>query len=565
MLITLLACFYITLICRGWGLLVLQSLKKKFKDETFSLPHFSIVCFVGLAAITVFAGFLSLLMPLGGWLAQVLIIIPGLFLFFRNRQSSLFLKLKKYLNELHPALLFLFISCIVMILLMSTWMITHPDTLGYHAQTIQWIEKHKAVPGIVQLHVRYGYQGLWYVACAVFSFRFAGIESVTYLNFSVLIWYFLFITSMLYKYLYKVSDFKKGLLWLLLFVISIWSYTQVRLTASSASPDFITALLLWLIFYFLSTNGININSTVRWVLIIFLCVFAVCIKLSAFPVIIIALYAFFQSLRLKKMKPLFFAFAIAAITFSPFVARNIISSGYIAFPSTFPDVVNADWKYNKELTAIEKNYISAYAKGYRDGSRKEVAANASQNISQWLPLWWDTLSISDKSIISFLLLSLLLAITAIKQILRSDLRLKIILLCELAGIVFWFVQAPDPRFGFGFLIAFPATVFNNYYSSKYFLQFSLFKKIITPLIIGIGLFVSAYSIYRVINFFSVKQVMCPMGIEAVPYTKIKCDNIEFNLPVKNNPCGNTAIPCVYNSCENFQPRGSKIEDGFKAR
>ena len=75
---------------------------------------------------------------------------------------------------------------------MSTWTIVHPDTLGYHAQTIQWIEKYKAVPGLVHLHVRFGYQGLWFVDSALFGFSFSGKEGITFLNSTVLFWFFIF-------------------------------------------------------------------------------------------------------------------------------------------------------------------------------------------------------------------------------------------------------------------------------------------------------------------------------------------------------------------------------------
>ena len=75
---------------------------------------------------------------------------------------------------------------------MSSWTVIHPDTLGYHAQTIQWIEKYKAVPGLAHLHVRFGYQWLWFVDSALFGFSFTGKEGITLLNSTVLFWFFIF-------------------------------------------------------------------------------------------------------------------------------------------------------------------------------------------------------------------------------------------------------------------------------------------------------------------------------------------------------------------------------------
>src|SRR5258705_8831822 len=107
---------------------------------------------------------------------------------------------------------------------MSTWTIVHPDTLGYHAQTIQWIEKYKAVPGLVHLHVRFGYQGLWFVNCALFDFSFTGNEGITFLNSTVLLWFFIFMVNRIDQNFFKDGKKLYGLSWIALLFISMCSY-----------------------------------------------------------------------------------------------------------------------------------------------------------------------------------------------------------------------------------------------------------------------------------------------------------------------------------------------------
>ena len=89
MLITLLAWIYITFLCWMWGILVLQFIKKITTSER-QLPHFSIICITGLAAITVIAGILSLAIPLGDWWVQFLFILPCLLLFFKKDAPAYF-------------------------------------------------------------------------------------------------------------------------------------------------------------------------------------------------------------------------------------------------------------------------------------------------------------------------------------------------------------------------------------------------------------------------------------------------------------------------------------------
>ena len=191
MLITLLAWIYITFLCWMWGILFLQFIKKLTTGE-LQFPHFSIICIAGLSIITVIAGFLSLLIPLGEWWVQFLFILPCLTLFFKKDPPAFFAALKKEFQGLHLLSIILLSASLILMLVMSTWTIVHPDTLGYHAQTIQWIEKYKAVPGLVHLHVRLGYQGLWFVDAALFGFSFTGNQGITFFEFNstILVLYF---------------------------------------------------------------------------------------------------------------------------------------------------------------------------------------------------------------------------------------------------------------------------------------------------------------------------------------------------------------------------------------
>jgi len=372
MLVILPAWILITFLCWAWGMLVIGRIRMILKDDQFDLPGFSTVCMTGLAFVTVFAAIISLFMPLGNWIAHLILIIPCLLLLFRRQYRDFFAQLREQFSDLHPSLLFLLIAALAMLLIMCTWKVTHPDTLTYHAQTIQWIEKYKAVPGLVHLHVRYGYQGLWFVAEAFFNLRFAGIESLTLINSVVVLWYFLFIIQKINKCL-RAAEGIYAIAWLLLFVISSLSYTQVRLTITSASPDFITALFLWLIFY-LCMKIQKEHSSVHWVMMIALSLFAISLKLSAFPVILIAVYSAVQLLKLKKIKALLLSVIVSALILVPFFARNIITTGYLAFPSAFPDITRVDWKYDKNQTQFEKKYITAYARAQVDYDEAKVEA-----------------------------------------------------------------------------------------------------------------------------------------------------------------------------------------------
>jgi len=544
-----------------WGILFLQSIKKLTKSES-QLPHFSIICISGLSVITVIAGILSLFIPLGEWWVQFLFILPCLILFFKKESPAFFSALKKEFQNLHLVSIILLSACLLMILVMSTWTIVHPDTLGYHAQTIQWIEKYKAVPGLVHLHVRFGYQGLWFVDSALFGFSFIGKEGVAFLNSAVLFWFFIFIIHRIDNNFFKEGKKLYGLCWLVLLSLTMWSYTQVRLTSTSASPDFIATLFILVITYLLLEKNLKHLPASDWLLAGFLSLVAVTIKLSVAPILLIALVAALLILSKRQIKLSFAVLLLFIITLFPFFARNIITSGYIIFPTTAIDVAKVDWKYDKELTVKEKNYITAYAKNPGVMTKGEIDLVNKMSLIKWIPGWWQNRSIADKSIFVLLIFSILAALIFIRKIIRSGFISIFLLTTLLSGIIFWVVNAPDPRFGFGQILGFIAVVAYLILKEK---EVFIGKNALAAILLVTSVIGLAYTGYRFINFFNKEQLLIPLGIERSEYKTFECDGININSPLENKEFGITPVPCTDLDCEKFSPRGSKIVDGFRTK
>ena len=139
-------------------------------------------------------------------------------------------------------------------------------------------------------------------------------------------------------------------------------------------------------------------------LVAFLSLVAVTIKLSVTPILLIAVAPALLGLVKRKTKLFFTILFISVVTLLPFIARNIITSGYIVFPSTSIDIPNVDWKYDRELTVNEKDYITAYAK--KPGViPDEINAVNKMSALEWLPTWWQNRSTADKIIMILLALS----------------------------------------------------------------------------------------------------------------------------------------------------------------
>jgi hypothetical protein len=546
-----------------WGINMLHLIKRVTSNKQQIQLHFSIVCLLGLVGITVLTSTLSLFIPLGTWPVHLVIFLPCIFFLFHKSETKSLSHFKKQFSQVHPAIFFLFFSCIVMLLVMSSWNINHPDTLSYHAQIIQWIEKYKVIPGLVHLDTRYGLQGSWFISCAIFSFKFTGIEALTFINSTVLVWYFVFIIQKINENIFKPANRLNGFLWIGLAIMSIWSYTQVRLTATSASPDFIASLFVWTIFLLLLEKKIN-TEPIYWILIILFSLFAITIKLSTFPIIIIAGFAAFKIIQQKNIRQIIAVAFITILTLFPFAARNIISSGYLVFPSAFPDVANVDWKMDKGEIRLEKDYIKAYARNPIN-RREKIRATLTMKPDEWVPIWWKNRSMSDRVFIILIVASFIIALIQFRKIIKASENIKIAFLTSLAGCIFWFTQAPDLRFGFGFIVAFLAVVAGLLITNRWDVNLTLVKKILAISVFILGLVIGGYCFYRFTNFFSLSQVVYPLGVKNSPFKTIQFSGIDFRIPEQSEGCGSIDIPCIYDSCQHLHLRGVKIEDGFRAK
>lgn len=563
MLLIGIAILYISLVCWTWGFSTLNLLKKITQSDNTNTLSFSITSLVGLILIAFFATLLSLFFPLGSIYIQLFLLTLTLLLLLQKKIVANFRKHIANIKLINKGVILLFFLSILLCMVMGSWEMNHPDTLAYHSQIILWIEKYKAVPGLVHLHSRFGLQSGWFVCNALFSFNFTGNGSYNYLNITILAWYLYFIFSKINACFFVQASPYKGFLWIAMLGLNLWSYTQVRLTATSASPDFIATICIWAVFYLIVTAAEQQNKGLHWVIVILLITFSLTIKLSTIPLALIYVYSIYRLAFLQKFKLVFLAIILSLIMVIPMAIRNVITSGYALFPTTMGDFLKVDWKYDSHKTAVLENYVTAFARTESASNESEIIRVNGMEWSQWVPTWWENRAIADQSIILLLVISIIFSLLFFKKITRSSADFKIALITAIAGIVFWFIKAPDPRFGFGFILAFTGLLCS--YSSYPITESKSFRKIMLFSLVCFGVLLGSYISYRFIYYFDKQQLISPAGIKKINFDTLACEGVMFHVPKKENGCGNTPLPCTYNACETFQLRKKTIEEGFRAK
>ncbi len=548
MIATILAWIYIFSVSYCWGIIWLKLLGYHTKSGDRVHPVF--LCLSGLAIIGAVCSILSLLIPLNNWKLHLLVISPCILVI-----QAFLSDVKKRIKFAYPAILkLLFMTAVIIVLLMASWVIEHPDTIGYQIQIIKWIEEFGLVPGIANLNTAFGYQNSWFCLEAFFGLQFSPIGHYIYLNSFVTILVIYFVCENINENFYKKNP-KNIVLWVCFLTLSFLSYTQIRLTASSTSSDYIVTVYILSVFYLLyhELQKTKLNGS----LIILFSVFAICVKLSAVPIFLIALYAIYIQIKEKNYRQLLLSTTICLLLAGAFLTRNAVTSGYMLYPSNVPDLISPSWKLENTMVSHISDYINSYAKIQDIYVANKLEMVKKMTLSEWLPVWWSQKSLVDKVILIFLIGS---SVTSSFRLFfkQSETHMIYTITC-LSGLIFWFTKAPDPRFGFGFILALISIEMVKHLK-KIRLGFS--SLYVNGILLVPCIIFSTYIVYRCINYASVQQVLLPLGIPKTTYQKVECNGIEVNI-ASYGSCGEASPPCVEGSCDKVKPIGTKVSDGFK--
>ncbi len=557
MIFELVSWIYISLACLICGNWILKSL---FGIQNIDVIEFPVICFIGMSVFGIITFYLSLLVPLFSvikWGLQLLALVPLIRSSIRNEILS---QLKRCFGHFTMiGFIFLAVST-AMVLVVCSAPVIHPDSLNYHVFSTQIFDLFGAVPGIANLKPEFGFQSMWFAALAFFHFSFSESILIFPLNGCVMIWVVIFLisgASGIKKTLNSPGILTRQVWYLVLILFALLSWTQIRLTASSLSPDFIAAITILLAFYFFSGIRSLQERENSDLIAVFLSAVAVSIKLSAIPVLLITgVIAGFYLAR-RKFVMVIQVGLLLTLLLTPIVIRNIISTGYPVYPSTFADFFNTDWKIEKTNVLNFQKYITAYAR--YPVLRSDSVPAYEKSWTDWLPLWWNHLYMVDRALMIVVISGILLNVFFLRKIrFAYSRRLYSGLFIAMIGTGFWFVNAPDPRFGTGFLLPFVYFLyfpFVEYWTGK---RVEFIKKAQNATMKIATFLMLIYIGYRAVYFFHPRQLFFPAGIKQVSNAENDCD-----AKIKKMVLTNTVpLPPLADSCMFFRFRGTTIKQGF---
>lgn len=526
------------------------------------------VLMAGLLALNVYAQYFSLFAGVGLWANALLcVFVAAAAAVLRKRIKSFF---KRKMEETGRGRLFLYGFLVLLFAYGSSRGYMHYDTGLYHAQSIRWIEEYGVVPGLANLHSRFGYNSAAFALCALY-----GGAGLTKYPMHCVQGFFALLCAVQSASLLDLFRRRRAVLSDFLAAGCVFYLVAVFRELVSPASDYFAMLIL----FFVAMSWAQLlerreSSPVPYALLSLYLVYGATVKLSAAGMLVLALYPGILLIRQRKWGQIACYLGLGALIALPWLARNALISGWLFYPFTFADFLPVDWKISKGYADSDAAEIQVYAKEIFDVYQK------NQPFSVWFPNWLAAQSALDRILVAFAWLAvpvsaLRLAAGTAKRAVALQKRARpecrewgwkgfaLLEASALLGFLIWQFGAPLVRYGYFFVLFLPLTAFGGLYV-RFFGKGRGFRTFAALLV--------AFLLYRGYNLGNMVLELCgePYYIYQQDYGEwpaetYEVDGVTIYVPLDRGQIGYEKFPSspVVQSIELRD--GKTVESGFRQK
>ncbi|MCH1911233.1 hypothetical protein L9Z41_00995 [Leptospira noguchii] len=539
----------------SFGIVSEKILKVKFQ--------FTDKVLVGLSVTNTLVSFLSLFLPITISILFVFLLFCSVFLYFEKEN----LKLLTFGLVHKSIVLIITFPFLLSALIFSLNPPFAYDSGLYHIQSIKWIQEYSVVPGLANLHGRFGFNPNIFTIFALTSLKEIFEQEIFSVNFVIYSTLVLHYINRIYKILKQ-----EGLTnFFLLNSIVLFLILEQFMSLSSPTPDLISIVFPLYILTNLPKNESVVHSELsleNYFSSIILSVYTITVKLATVPLCILILLLM---IRYKfEIKKLSIVILVMFLILLPWLIRNVILSGYLIYPFPTIDFFNFDWKAPLGNVISEKLSITGWARNPGEGYKEA----AQMKFWEWFPIWWNGISRLNRLFIFISFLSpISIFICGLFKKVKLDFQTSVILFTSWMGTIFWILLAPDIRFGKAFLgiSAISPLFYCNFKINFFPIKISKTSKQI--ILVFIFIVISSFLINRKTYdmcksfirensalFVRPKKIEIPQNLE---FKKIQMNHLEIFIPVEGDRCYDYKIPCMPYRNHTLILRGNTLQSGFK--
>ncbi len=432
---------------------------------------------------------------------------------------------------------------------------------------IKWIREYGTVPGIANLHERFGFNSSWFSSVAFFAYPSAN-NYFTVLNSMLSVWFIFYLWSYIdeiFKQKSNATPFKSFACICILLVCAL-SWPVIRGNVSMANYDAITMVVVFVLFFETINEKFlpqKFKLEIEWLL---WPVYLFTVRNINYPLLLLSVSIFILVLTQKRWKNTVSYLLLCALLIIPFLVRNVVLSGYPFFPSPFLNVFAVDWKVDSKVVDDLLYYIKYYNRV--NPMFQSLGKTAELGSFHWIPYWFKYLFTYDKMLVIPGIAGYIAFCISGKKLFFGNGFISIFIIALLFQLASWFFIAPDPRFAYGCLLCGMVLLLIPF---TYFLSKKIFKHISYFLLWSICLFMLSIGIkHFILNDRYNNNLIFPNKLPQPPITKVNINSIEVNIPspILNNwnaRCFATDLPCLYKIDDRLHLRGNQIEEGFSIK
>lgn len=561
MLVVLLNWMYIFFITHTIGLGFFKWINRIIKPPAhFSISR-NIVC--GIVVTTIYVQILNFFYKIG-LIANLILLVLCVFVLYQNKETIL-----EYCHFFRKIIFswegILYIGIIILFAFSTSRGEFHTDTNIYHAQAIRWYEEMAVVKGSGNLQLHFAYNSSNFAFAALFSLGFLGLQAVHCTTGFVAVVFCIWALYYLKDYSLHNSHITD------MGCVSILVYALVNYTGfMSPASDYMTMFFtLYLITRWTQEIESEKNDITAYSLLSVLAVFLCTLKLSAGLIILLAVYPAIYLIKEKRYKDICIFSSLGILSLIPFLIRNVIISGWLLYPFPAIDLFQVDWKIPVRYVLLDSAQIKVWGKCLYD------IALADMPLKEWVPIWWEAQARYGQMLIYCNILAIWLDIVILlhRLIKREKLNHNLILLniTVIICCAAWFFMAPFIRYGLAFLLATPFLAIGMWLHKK---ERSLYQLISGGILVLMFFMGSSYwENYFTDDMVFIKQnltqpyYIIQKDYDIPEYEEIDLGGITIYASTRGELSGYYNFPIVtyVGKLSDVEPRGSRLEDGFRSK
>ena len=409
----------------------------KNKKSSNKIESYNQISILGCILISFIALFINFFFPLNEIFNTILLVLGLIFFFFIKRVN-----LKK--KEIY----YIFLTSLVTTTLLLYSNVYRPDAGLYHLPYTNFLNEHKIIFGLSNIHFRFGMISIMqYLSAINNNILFKDIGIVIPLASLVTFFIIHFFNSTLEIFKKNKTSLKNIFS---LFIIIFISYKINRY--SSYGNDAVGHLsFFYLISIMLSAKKKDLNF------ISLIAVFAFLNKPTMIVILLFPLLIFIKNYNIKNLRLIY---SLSSFLFIFWILKNIVITGCAIYPLKQTCFNNLSWTNIEEIKQ-ESTSGEAWSKAWPDRRNNKISMDDYNKNFNWFLSWKDNHGRYVLKILTPYLMTLLIILYLLRKeknsqnniLLEKDIYFIFALTVSIIGCILFFIKFPLFRYGYSYLIS----------------------------------------------------------------------------------------------------------------